>query len=98
MLIKKGSLVKGFDPQAMALAKKEIPELICCPNPYTAAQNADALLLATEWNEFKSLDFKQIKANMRGRVILDGRNIWNPSDLRAIGFIYLGVGIPQIKD
>jgi len=82
----------------MELAKQKIPALVCCNNPYDAAKDADALLLATEWNEFKSLNFDHLKMMMRGRVILDGRNIWDPGDLREIGFIYFGVGIPQEED
>lgn len=98
MLLDKSALVLGYDPQAMDLARQKIPELICTQTPYEAADQADALLLATEWNEFKSLDFEQVKAQMRGRVILDGRNIWNPQDLRDLGFVYIGVGLPQIDD
>jgi UDPglucose 6-dehydrogenase len=55
----------------------------------------DALILATEWNEFKSLDFERIKANMKGNVILDGRNIWDGTELYEMGFTYFGMGVPQ---
>ncbi|QRN84063.1 UDP-glucose/GDP-mannose dehydrogenase family protein [Chloroflexota bacterium] len=94
MLIEKGATVQGYDPQAMTLSKKEVPELNLCQNPYDVAQGADALLLATEWNEFKSLDFDRIKANMSGSIILDGRNIWNGEELQEMGFTYFGMGIP----
>ena len=94
MLIAKGAAVQGYDPQAMNVSKKEVPELNLCQNPYDVARDADALLLATEWNEFKSLDFERIKANMRGKVVLDGRNIWNGEELQEMGFIYFGMGIP----
>ena len=97
MLIDKGAKVQGYDPQAMTISKKEVPELDLCQNPYEVAQDADALLLATEWNEFKSLDFDRIKANMRGNVILDGRNIWNGEELQEMGFTYFGMGIPGSK-
>ena len=97
MLISKGAKVQGYDPQAMTISKKEVPELDLCQNPYDVAQDADALLLATEWNEFKSLDFDRIKANMRGKVILDGRNIWNGEELQEMGFTYFGMGIPGSK-
>ncbi len=98
MLQAAGARVQAYDPQAMEATVKEIQELVVCQNPYDAAQNADALLLATEWNEFKSLDFKRVKANMRGNVILDGRNIWDPEDLREMGFNYFGIGLPQPED
>jgi len=95
LLLKKGAAVQAFDPQAMPASKAEIPELTLCQNPYDVANDADALLLATEWNEFKSLDFMKIKQNMCGLVILDGRNIWDGQDLREMGFQYIGVGLPQ---
>jgi len=95
ILLKKGASVRAFDPQAMQASKAKIPDLILSQNPYDVARDADALLLATEWNEFKSLDFNKIKQNMRGNVLLDGRNIWDGQDLREMGFLYFGVGLPQ---
>ncbi len=95
ILLKKGASVQAFDPQAMQASQAEIPDLILSQNPYDVARDADALLLATEWNEFKSLDFNKIKQNMRGNVLLDGRNIWDGQDLREMGFLYFGVGLPQ---
>jgi len=95
MLLQAGARVRAFDPQAMQASKKEIPELELGDNPYDVAEGADALLLATEWNEFKSLDFEKIKANMHGNVILDGRNIWDGQDLHDLGFKYIGVGVPS---
>ncbi len=97
-LLKAGAHVQAFDPQAMPASKAEISELVLCQNPYEVAEGADALLLVTEWNEFKSLNFELIKGNMRGDIILDGRNIWDPQDLRDMGFQYIGVGIPQPED
>lgn len=98
MLLERDATVKGFDPQAMEAVKKEIPDLVLCQNPYSVAEDADALLLATEWNEFKSLDFTRVKNNMRGNVILDGRNIWYGKDLHKMGFDYYGVGVPKPED
>ena len=94
MLLAEGALVQAYDPQAMKASKAEVPELKLCQNPYDVAQGADALLLATEWNEFKFLDFDRIKANMRGKIILDGRNIWDGEELQRQGFLYFGMGIP----
>ncbi len=96
-LLDEGSTVKAFDPQAMQVSKERIPELVLCQNPYAVAEDADALLLATEWNEFKSMDFKRIKDSMHGRVILDGRNIWDEQELHEMGFTYFGVGVPNPK-
>jgi UDPglucose 6-dehydrogenase len=98
MLIDAGATVQGFDPQAMPASQAEIPDLQLCTNPYDVATGADALLLATEWNEFKSLDFAKIKANMRGDVIVDGRNIWYRKNLHEMGFTYFGMGIPSLSE
>jgi UDPglucose 6-dehydrogenase len=95
MLLDSGAVVQAFDPQAMEVSKKEIPQLQLRKNPYETAEGADALMLATEWNEFKSLDFERIKANMKGSVILDGRNIWDGTELYEMGFTYFGMGVPQ---
>ena len=95
MLLAKGADVQGYDPQAMKVSKTLIPELTLRDNPYEVARDADALLLATEWNEFKSLDFKKIKQAMRGNVILDGRNIWDGQALHEMGFEYMGIGVPS---
>ncbi len=98
MLLEKDAEVQAFDPQAMAASKAEIPQLILCQNPYEAAKGCEALLLATEWNEFKSLDFNKIKANMKGNVVFDGRNVWDGWELRKLGFTYIGVGVPDPID
>jgi UDPglucose 6-dehydrogenase len=95
MLLDAGAKVQAFDPQAMEASQAEIPELSLCQTPYKAADGADALLLATEWNQFKSLDFEKIKAGMSGDVILDGRNLWDGEALAALGFRYYGVGVPS---
>jgi UDPglucose 6-dehydrogenase len=94
MLIAKGAIVQAYDPQAMEASKAEVPELNLCKNPYEVAEGVDALLLATEWNEFKFLDFEKVKASMRGKIILDGRNIWDAKELREMGFTYDGMGLP----
>jgi UDPglucose 6-dehydrogenase len=98
MLIAAGATVQGFDPQAMTASQAEIPDLLLCTNPYDVANDADALLLATEWNEFKSLDFAKIKANMRGNVIVDGRNIWYRKNLHQMGFTYFGMGVSSLSE
>jgi UDPglucose 6-dehydrogenase len=63
-----------------------------CEDSYQAVENADALVLATEWNEFKQLDFKRIHNLMRQQIIIDGRNLWDPKTLRDLGFKYSGIG------
>jgi len=91
-LLSEGAIVRGYDPRAMAKASREIPALACCRDPYEAVVGADALVLATEWKEFESLDFTRVKALMRRPLILDGRNLFDREKLRSIGFEYLGIG------
>ena len=87
-----GAIVHAYDPQAMDNARVALPKTKLFKSPYEAAQGADALVLATEWNEFKQLDFERLRELIRGKVILDGRNLWEPERLRAMGFTYLGIG------
>ena len=84
--------VRAYDPQAMENAAKVLKKVKLCNNPYEVAQGADALVLATEWNEFKQLDFKRIHQSMRTPILMDGRNQWDGNNLRSLGFTYFGVG------
>jgi UDPglucose 6-dehydrogenase len=63
-----------------------------CSSAYEVTENADALVLVTEWNEFRHPDFEQIKKELKSPVIFDGRNVYNPEQLRKQGFTYYGVG------
>ncbi len=92
LLQNEGAHVKAYDPQAMENAAQMFPRLTLCTNPYEVAEGADALVLATEWNEFKQLDFDRIHSLMRQPIIMDGRNLWDSSRLRQQGFAYYGVG------
>ncbi|MEA4910236.1 MAG: UDP-glucose/GDP-mannose dehydrogenase family protein, partial [Anaerolineaceae bacterium] len=92
LLLNEGAIVKAYDPQAMENAKAMFSRITLCENPYEVADGADALVLATEWNEFKQLDFERICQLMRRPLILDGRNLWDANALRGMGFTYYGVG------
>ncbi|MDK2981432.1 MAG: UDPglucose 6-dehydrogenase [Chloroflexota bacterium] len=92
LLLNEGATVKGYDPQAMENAAKELPHIELCDDPYETAEGADALVLATEWNEFKQLDFEKIYKLMQTPVLVDGRNLWDSQYLRGLGFTYFGVG------
>ncbi len=92
LLENEGARVKAYDPQAMQNAVKEMPEISLCADAYQAAEGADALVLATEWNEFKQLDFEKIFKLLRTPVIVDGRNLWDSNHLRELGFTYFGIG------
>jgi UDPglucose 6-dehydrogenase len=87
-----GAQVKAYDPVAMHNAHQMLPSITLCDSPYAVAEDADALILATEWNEFKHLDMQRIAQSMRKAVLLDARNIYDPTKLRDIGFIYYGLG------
>jgi UDPglucose 6-dehydrogenase len=77
----------------MHAAKKILSgKVVFAPGPYEAAEGADALVLVTEWNEFRQPDFTRIKRAMKQPVLFDGRNIWNPKRMRDLGFTYYGVG------
>ena len=93
MLRKEGARVKVYDPQAMDKARKILPKGVeFCKDAYSAAKNSDCILLATEWNEFKELDFKKIRRQMRQPILVDGRNIYDPAEMKRIGFTYIGIG------
>lgn len=91
-LINQGATVKGYDPVAMENAAAEVPGIHLCGNPYEVAEGVDALLVMTEWNEFKQLNMNQLMATMKQPIIVDGRNLYSPEDLHALGFTYRGVG------
>ncbi|MCX5668075.1 MAG: UDP-glucose/GDP-mannose dehydrogenase family protein [Candidatus Omnitrophica bacterium] len=93
MLKTEGVYVKAFDPVAMGKAKKTLGEGVkFCKDAYEAAKESDCLLIVTEWNEFKKLDFKRIKKLMRQPIIVDGRNIYDPAQMKRLGFKYVGIG------
>jgi UDPglucose 6-dehydrogenase len=88
----RGAIVHGYDPVAMHEAARIMPYLTCAEDAYALANDADAIIVLTPWNEFKQLDMRRIKGLMREPVLIDGRNIYMPEDLRALGFTYRGVG------
>jgi len=91
-LQKEGVSIKAYDPEAIENAKKLLKDVEYCNDPYEAAENTDALLILTEWNEFKELDLEKIKGLMKNKLIIDGRNIYNPEEMKKLGFKYIGVG------
>lgn len=95
-LTKLGAKIKAYDPQATTNAQryyfKNNPHIEFSPNKYDALNDADALLLVTEWKEFRSPDFEEIKERMKNEIILDGRNQYNPQILIDLGFEYYQIG------
>jgi UDPglucose 6-dehydrogenase len=91
-LQKQGVLIKVYDPQAMEAAKAFLQDVEYCQNPYEAAKDSDVLILVTEWDEFKNLDFTKIKKLLKQPIIIDGRNIFDPATMKEHGLIYSGIG------
>jgi UDPglucose 6-dehydrogenase len=92
-LLQEGVNVKAYDPVAMPKAKTVLKGNIrFCKDAYAAAKDSDCIVVATEWNEFKELDFKKIRKLMRQPVVIDGRNIYDPSEMKKLGFRYVGIG------
>ncbi|MEA1929112.1 MAG: UDP-glucose/GDP-mannose dehydrogenase family protein [Candidatus Auribacterota bacterium] len=91
-LLAEGAKIKAFDPKSMEKAKETLPEIEYCDNPYQAADGADALVIVTEWNEFKEMDLGRIKDLLHQPIILDGRNIYDPVKMEEMGFTYKSVG------
>ena len=87
-----GAKIKAYDPKSMNNAAAMLRGVVLCDNPYAVAEDADALLILTEWPEFKDLDFVQVRDFMRQPVIFDGRNMLDAPKLRNIGFEYFGIG------
>ena len=84
--------IRAFDPQAMEKAKAELPDVTYCKDMYEAASAADAILLLTEWKEFKQVDWKRIRSSVRRPLLVDGRNFYSAVELAQHGFEYVGVG------
>ena len=91
-LKKAGASVRAYDPVAMDVARGIITGIEYCDSAYTMAKGCDALMVITEWNEFKQLDLEQIKSLLNKPVIFDGRNIYDPNVMKEIGFTYRGIG------
>ena len=87
-----GAKVRAFDPVAMDVARSILPAVEMFDDPYTMAEGCDALMVNTEWNEFKQLDLVKIKELLNAPVIFDGRNIYEPSLMKEMGFRYRGIG------
>jgi UDPglucose 6-dehydrogenase len=96
-LWKRGARLQTFDPEAMDEARRlygERPDLLLCESPESALQGADALVVLTEWNVFRSPDFGVMKAALKQPVIFDGRNLYDPKMLAGEGFTYYAIARP----
>jgi UDPglucose 6-dehydrogenase len=89
---KRGATVKAFDPVAMEEAKHSLPDIEYATDEYDAIKDADALVIITEWNQFRALDMNKVKSLLKAPKIADLRNIYEPKDMKELGFEYVGVG------
>jgi UDPglucose 6-dehydrogenase len=95
-LLDKGANVRAYDPEGMTEARHVLPtDVVYAEDAYECAKDADALVIATEWDAFRALDFDRLKATLKRPVIIDLRNIYRPSEMEARGFLYDSVGRPQ---
>jgi UDPglucose 6-dehydrogenase len=97
-LLEKGATVSAYDPAAMVTSKFYLKESIVYANSeFGALKNADALLILTEWNEFRNPDYDVIKKELKNPVIFDGRNIFSPDKMKDLGFVYYSIGRQPVK-
>jgi UDPglucose 6-dehydrogenase len=87
-----GALVKAYDPVAMSSASRMLSDVQLAEDPYELAEGCDALVVVTEWNEFKQLELERIKGLMKQPVIVDGRNLYESDRMKTLGFLYRGIG------
>ena len=87
-----GATVQAYDPVAVENARELLPAVEMFDDPYKMVEGCDALIVVTPWNEFKQLDLQKVKQLLKKPVIYDGRNIYNPAEMRHLGFTYRGVG------
>jgi UDPglucose 6-dehydrogenase len=93
-LQKAGATIRAFDPEGMNEAKKLMPDLTYCKDAYECMTGADALVLITEWNEFRALDLARVKSVLREPVLVDLRNVYSPDEMKEAGFRYSSIGRP----
>ena len=91
-LVSEGAHVRAYDPEAMEKAKSMLPNITYCSNPYEAAEGADAIVIVTEWDEFRVLDWERLLSTVEHPLIIDGRNVFAPEEISRNGFRYVSIG------
>ena len=91
-LTAKGANIRAYDPESMHEAKEMMPDIAYCGTPWDAIEGADALVIITEWHQFRALDMKRVKESLVGDVVVDLRNIYDPEDMAKRGFSYTSIG------
>jgi len=87
-----GATIHAFDPVAMDKARAVLEDVTFFEDPYKAIKNCDALVVITEWDEFRNLDMRAVKVLLKQPIVVDGRNIYDPGEMKELGFTYLGIG------
>ena len=87
-----GAKVRAFDPASMKEARRELPDIEYCENAYACAEGADALVIVTEWVQFRALDLQRLKRIMKQPVMVDLRNVYRPDEMAELGFLYSSIG------
>ena len=87
-----GAKIRAFDPEAQESAKKVLKDVTYCDDPYSTLTGCDALVVVTEWNSFRALDLKRVKQSLKHPNIIDGRNLYEPQEMKKLGFNYICVG------
>lgn len=90
-----GAVVRAYDPEGMEQARSLMPDITYCDDAYSCASGADAVVLVTEWEEFRALDMKRIRAKANQPIFVDLRNVYKPADMAGYGFVYHSIGRPQ---
>lgn len=91
-LLAEGAHVRAYDPKAMGKTQELYPDIHCVPDPYAAAENADALVILTDWEQFRQLDWGRIRESLARPLVLDGRNLLEPASMKQLGFEYHSIG------
>jgi UDPglucose 6-dehydrogenase len=94
-LLKEGAILRAYDPIALDEACRTVSGLQPCKDPYHAAEGTDALIIMTEWNQFRSLDFERLKGIMKKPILIDLRNVYDPDRVASHGFQHISVGRPS---
>ena len=87
-----GATLRGYDPAGMTEAGRLLSDVAWCTDAYSAVQDADALVIMTEWNEFRALDLARVREALNTPIVVDMRNIYDPAEMRELGFRYSCVG------
>jgi UDPglucose 6-dehydrogenase len=93
-----GATVRAYDPAGMANARAEFRDVVFADGPYACAEGADALVIVTEWEQFRALDLGRLKKAMRQPVLIDLRNVYRPDEMEQLGFIYDSVGRSRLPE